>query len=84
MIFRADTFSIGLEMFRQIFTNFHLNVLTDNLGLLGMDFWDYWTAAVGMVVVIIISVLKERSYPIRARFMGMPAAVRMLFWYDLR
>ncbi len=81
MFFRADTFSIGLEMFRQIFTNFHLNVLTDNLGLLGMDFWDYWTAAVGMVVVIIISVLKERSYPIRARFMGMPAAVRMLFWY---
>ncbi len=81
MFFRADTFSVGLEMFRQIFTNFHLKVLTDSLGLLGMDFWDYMTVAVGMIVVIIVSVLKERAYPIRAKLMAMPFAVRVLFWY---
>ncbi len=68
-------------MFKQIFTNFHWNVLTDNLGLLGMDFWDYWTVTIGLVVVIIISTLKEIGYPIRATLMSKPLAVRMVFWY---
>ncbi len=81
MFFRADTFSVGYEMFKQIFINFHLNVLTDNLGLLGMDFWDYWTVIIGLLVVIIISVLKEGGYPIRAALMSKPLVVRMLFWY---
>ncbi len=81
MFFRADNIAIGAKMFIQIFTNFHFNVLAENMGFLGMDYWDYWTVAAGMLLVIVVSVLKERGYPIRARLMTCPTAARFAFWY---
>ncbi len=81
MFFRADNIAIGVKMFMQIFTNFHLNVLAENAGFLGLDFWDYWTVAAGMLLVIAVSVLKERGYPIRTKLMAYPIAARFAFWY---
>ena len=81
MFFRADNISIGIEMFRQIFTNFHIGVLASNLGYLGMDFWDYCTVAVGLLIVLAVSVLKEMGYPMRTRLTSCPIAVRFAFWY---
>ncbi len=81
LFFRADTLSFGWDMFKQVFTNFHFHVFTDNLGLLGMDFWDYWTVIVGLLVVTAVSVMKEKGVPIRGKLMSLPAPVRFLFWY---
>ncbi|MBO6149498.1 MAG: MBOAT family protein [Lachnospiraceae bacterium] len=81
MIFRADSLSFGLTLIWQIFTNFHWKVLIDGLGLLGMDVWDYWTAAAGLIIVLIVSILKERGYSIREKLMACPVPVRFAFWY---
>ena len=81
MFFRADSIKTGVKMFLQIFTNFHLHVLTDCLGMLGMDFWDYCTVTAGLICVAVISILKERGFSFRAKIGGYPTAVRFAFWY---
>ncbi len=79
--FRADSLSMGWRMYLQLFTNFHLHVLTDNLGLLGMDVWDYWTAGAGLLVLLLVDILKEMNVPIRRILENRPKPVRYAFWY---
>ena len=81
MFFRAETFETGWRMFREIFTNFHLEELTDHLGDLGMDYYDYWTVAVGLIIVLIVGIIRERGVMIGKKIAALPTPARFAFWY---
>ena len=68
LFFRAEGFKIGLSMFTSIFTNFHFSPLTPVLlKKLGIDYQDIIIVIVALVVVFIISLLKERGINIREK-----------------
>ena len=83
MFFRASTFALGLKMFTNIFLNFNAKGWISTLPYLGMDVWDFVTVGLALVVVIIVSVLKEKKYPIREKFESMPTAARWGILYAL-
>ena len=83
MFFRATTFAVGWKMFTNIFMNFNAKGWISTMPYLGMDVWDYLTVSLALVLVIIVSVLKEKKYPIRAKFEGLPAAARWAILYSL-
>ena len=83
MFFRASTMALGMKMFTNIFVNFNMKGCLSTLPYLGMDVWDYLTVSLAFIVVIIVSVLKEKKYPIRQKFEGMPTAARWGILYAL-
>ena len=83
MFFRASTFALGWKMFSNIFVSFNWKGCVSTLPYLGMDVWDYVTVSLAFIVVIIVSVLKEKKYPIRQKFEGMPLAARWGILYAL-
>ena len=83
MFFRASTFALGWKMFTNIFLNFNAKGWISTLPYLGMDVWDFVTVGLALVVVIIVSVLKEKKYPIREKFESMPTAARWGILYAL-
>lgn len=83
MFFRASTFAAGWKMFRNIFINFNAKGAISTLPYLGMDVWDFVTVGLALVLVIIVSVLKEKKYPIREKLERMPAPARWGILYGL-
>ncbi len=83
MFFRADSMSVGFEMFRYVFTDFNSRKLIRHLGDMGMDFHDYLTVIIAFILIIILSVLKELKVPYRKAFMSLPVFVRWTAWYAL-
>jgi len=83
MFFRAATFADGWKMFSNIFVNFNWKGCISILPNLGMNKWEYLMVSMAFVVVIIISVLKEKHYPIRAKFEKLPTAARWAVLYSL-
>jgi D-alanyl-lipoteichoic acid acyltransferase DltB (MBOAT superfamily) len=83
MFFRASTMPLAWKMFQNIFVNFNMKGFISTLPYLGMDVWDYLTVTLALIVVIIVSVLKERKYPIRAEFEKMPTLARWGVLYAL-
>jgi len=66
LFFRADGLLTGLTMFRSIFTGWDGAVLKNgSLMKLGLDAYDFWVVAIGMVIVLVVDLLHENEISIR-------------------
>ena len=81
MFFRAETFGIGMEMFKSIFTDLRFDMLIANLRNINIDYYGYPTIIVGTLVVALVDTLKEFGFPLRKKIEALPVGVRYAFWY---
>ncbi len=79
MFFRALSLKHGLSMFVQMIRQASLRSFTDGTALkLGMDLQDYIIVAITILVVFVISILKEKGCDVRERLYAKPMLVRAL------
>jgi D-alanyl-lipoteichoic acid acyltransferase DltB (MBOAT superfamily) len=81
MFFRADTLSLGFHMFKEIFTNFHPGEIVPLLSSFVLEPYDYLIMFIGVIIVFIVDVLKEKSISISLQLLKLPKAVRWTIWY---
>ena len=81
MFFRADTFSKGWSMFTSIFTDFNAPLFHQQWKYVGIGVTDYLIVILGLIVVFIVSVMKEKNISIREKIEKRPAYQRWIFWY---
>lgn len=81
MFFRADSMRIGCTMFKKLFTDFHITELWNNIFKLKLDYYDFFVAIIGVVIVTIIGIIKERKEDLRRGIGTFPIVVRWAFWY---
>lgn len=65
LFFRAHGLQAGFSMFKKIFTTFNLNDFSENILKLGLDKFDFRIIIVTLLIVLIISILKEKGINIR-------------------
>ena len=67
LFFRAPTVSIGFKMLKKVFTNFNLTTTLKNGEFLnlGLDLYDFLVIIGALVVIFVISLLKEKNHNIR-------------------
>lgn len=84
LFFRANGLRIGIQMFRSMFSEFHLQELWDGrlLGL-GIGKADYLAIIMGVIVVAIVECMKEKGIDVRARLAGAHIALRWSIYYVL-
>ncbi len=84
LFFRAHGRRAGLTMFKRIFTHFSLDAVQDrSIFTVGMDKHDCLIISIALILIFIISVLKERNVPIRERIASKNAVVRFAAYYAL-
>lgn len=81
MIFGAQDLLQAAKMTKDLFMNFHISVMMEHMNSIGMDIYDYATVIVGVIIVAIVSTLKEIGFPIRKRLESCPRAVRFAVYY---
>ncbi len=81
MFFRAETVKDGFLMLKNILSNFHLKELFANYWRLGLDREDLAAALVGIFIIIVVGVLKERGVNIRKSIDNKKLPLRWIFWY---
>ncbi|MCI8402772.1 MAG: MBOAT family protein [Lachnospiraceae bacterium] len=65
-------------------TQFNPAVLVDGSLLeIGLTAWDYGILLLSLILVFIVSLLKERGLSVRERIAARPLPVRVLVWYGL-
>lgn len=84
LFFRAAGLRVGLKMFKQMITSFSLNGFRDGTMLnLGLDRHDFIIVLLMGIVILIISLLKEKNIEIRKAVAIKPVPVRWLVYYML-
>ena len=84
LFFRADGLRAGMEMFLRMATDFRFDSLTVSLlDSLGIDPKDFFIVAVTLVIVFVISHLKEQGIAVRRKLMEQPTALRWAILYGL-
>lgn len=84
LFFRADGLRVGLKMFKQMVTSFSLNSFGDGTILnLGLDKHDFMIVLLMGIVILMISLLKEKNIEIRKAIAIKPIPVRWLVYYML-
>lgn len=83
MLSRADGVHAAASMLKNIFTNFNLSESITVFPLLGMTSRNWIMVSLAFCVVIVVSVLKEKKYPIREKFEGLPFYGRWAVLYGL-
>lgn len=84
LIFRADSLKTALYMFKSMFTEIDLSVLTVghkngfNLGLC-----DYGAIVIGFVMLVVVGVLQEKGIDIKDKFYKLPYFVKVLLFLVL-
>ena len=82
LFFRAYTVQLGKEMFFKIFTNFGASGLWDGTLLtLGMDMGDFVVVILGIIIVLIVDILKEKGMSIRETIAAQKIPVRWCIYY---
>ena len=81
LIFRAPTVTIATEMIKKIFTNF--NITISELSSLGLDIPDYLVLFVSILLVLVISILKENNINIRKEIEKQNIIIRWIIFYIL-
>jgi len=81
MFFRADSFSKGWGMLTSIFTDFNLSVFREQWKYVGIGVADYLIVFLGLAVVLIVSILREKNISIRNIINKRPLYQRWIFWY---
>ncbi len=81
MFFRAPTVKQGFAMLGQIVTDFHITKLLKNMDGLGMDWNDLAVVGVGLIIVLIVGIIREKGINIREKIAGWKLPLRWVFWY---
>ena len=77
LFFRANTLKDGFMMFGNIFKSFNPSILWNGTALgWGLDFADWAVVFIMLIVVIIISVIKERGIDITKELLAKPLLLR--------
>ncbi len=82
MFFRAPTVTAGFQMLKRIFTNF-LTFKSKEFFSLGLDIKDYIIVLIALIVVLVISILKEKGYEVRELIKKQNIFVRWSIYYLL-
>ena len=83
LFFRAHGLQAGLQMFKKIFTAFDLTNFKENILKLGLDKYDFRIIIVTLLIVFVISVLKEKQINIREAIRKKPIYIRWTLYYAL-
>ena len=84
LIFRAPTLTAAWSIFTSIFRGFSFRVVSDHsLFQLGMDLHDFMVVALGLVLVLIVSLLQERGVAIREAVARKPLPLRWTLYLGL-
>lgn len=84
LFFRAPTLKVGFGMIKRIFTNFKLSALTNGeLLSLGIDGCDYVIVLIALIVIFIISLLKEKNINVREEINKKNIFIRWTIYYLL-
>lgn len=81
LFFRAPTLEIGFGMLKNMFTKF--NIPKNELLSIGLDVQDYFILFIAVVVILIISLLKEKNIEIRENISKKPIYIRWALYYCL-
>lgn len=84
LFFRANGLRAGLAMFRKMITDFTLKSFKDGTYLaVRLDKQDFLIVAVGVLLVFIISLMKEKGIQIREAVAAKPIVLRWALYYAL-
>ncbi len=84
LFFRADSLRIGLSMFRNMVTGLSFaSIRNGTVFQAGMDRKDFVIVLIGVLIVLVNSVMKEKGIQPRKWLAGRPAAVRWAVCYAL-
>lgn len=84
LFFRCHGLKAGLIMFKMMLTNFTFaNFNLEMLDALGLDMQDVIVTGIALVLVFIVSVLKERGMQLREFLSKCPVALRWAVMYGL-
>ena len=84
LFFRAETLTDGMAMFTRMVTDFRFTGMNaEGLKTLGIDGRDFAIVAVTVLIVLIVSTLKERGSNIRQSIAKQPVWVRWALFYAL-
>lgn len=84
LFFRADGFRIGVSMFGSMFHDFHLQSLWDGTLLhIGLEVADYVAIGIGLIIVLIVGLLKEKHDSVIALIQKMSLPARWAIYYSL-
>lgn len=81
LFFRAPTIKIGISMFKRIFSN--IKTTSGEFTSFRLDFKDLTVLIIGIIVVFVISILKEKNVNIRDKFMEQKTLTRWLIFYAI-
>lgn len=84
LFFRAEGLKAGLEMFYKMMTDFHWNALSiDAVVSLGLDRHDLLIIMIVVLIVLMISVYKEKGVHIREWIAKRPIIMRWTLYYAI-
>ena len=85
LFFRAPTLTVAFSMLKTVFTDFHpINTIkSGKLLTLGLDINDFLVIFIGIIVVFIIGLLKEKNHNIREDISKKRIVVRWVILYLL-
>ena len=84
LFFRAEGLKVGIRMFIKIFSDFSLQSFTNGkIYELGMDKYDFFILAIAVIIVLIISILKEKNIKIRQTVAKQNIVIRWGLYYAL-
>lgn len=82
MFFRADTLADGFKMLGLIFTNFKLlNIIDGTFLTLGLDLCDFVITIITLIIVFVVSLMREKDISIREKISEKPLIVRWIIYY---
>ena len=81
LIFRAETVSKAFFMIAKIFTSFKFSL--KEVSSLGLDFPDFFILIIALLIVLIVSILKEKNINIREKIKEKPIVIRWIIYYLL-
>ena len=84
LFFRAPSLKVGFEMLYKMFSNVKLSSITNGELLhLGVDLCDYGIVIIALIVIFIISLLKEKNINIREEISKKNIFIRWSIYYIL-
>lgn len=84
LFFRAPTLGVAFGMLKRLVTNFNIHAVTNGeLLKLGLDVYDYLILVVFLIVVFVISILKEKNINIREEVSKKNIFIRWTIYYAL-
>ena len=84
LFFRANTLNDGFQMFSMMVSKFSLNLINDGtIFELGIDNKDFIIVGIMTLVILIISILKEKGINIRENIAKRNIVIRWCFYYAI-